>query len=121
MDINALAQTLLAIMLPPLVAVAIEYLRRKIGLERLAYIKAELEAKQELALLAVRFAEQTFKTAKGYEKYDYAAEWLTERLGEKGIIISASEIKGFVEAALRMIKDEFGETWADISAGTSTQ
>ena len=91
-------------------AVFIAYLRRKGWLET---IETELLAKQELAALAVRFAEQFYFDLDGPEKYIRASVWLSERLAEKGIKFSADEIRGLIEAALREIKDQFGNEWAN--------
>mgnify|MGYP000873546341 FL=1 len=110
--IVSLAYDLLSILLPVLAVMAAEWLRRKIGAERLQRIQQELETKQELAALAVRFVEQAFKDLHGEDKYNQAADWLAARAQEKGIEITTSEIKGLVEAALRAFKDEFGEGWA---------
>jgi len=108
-----LAYDLLAVLIPVLMAMAIEFLRRHLGVENLKKIQQTLEAKQELALLAVRFVEQAFKDLHGQDKYDQAAEWLYARAQENGFDISDEEIKGLIEAALRKLKDEFSEEWKD--------
>ncbi len=87
----------------------IAYLRRKGWLDK---IETELLIKQELATLAVRFAEQFYRDMGGPDKYVQASIWLSARLAEKGIEISAEETRGLVEAALRELKDEFGNAWA---------
>ena len=89
-----------------------EWLRRKLGVERLAKIQRELETKQELAALAVKFVEQSF-AGKSEDKFTAAADWLAGRLAEKGISVSTAEITGLIEATLRAFKDEFGEGWAN--------
>lgn len=96
---------------------AIAYLRKRLGVEGMQRIETELALKQELALLAVRFAEQAFQDLKGQEKYDKAADWLANRSEEVRLSITAEEIKGLIEAALRAFKDEFGEEWARKKAG----
>jgi hypothetical protein len=65
-----------------------------------------------MAVLAVRFVEQVYVDLHGQEKYEKAAEWLSTRLLSKGLDVSAGEIKGLIEAALRELKDSFGEEWA---------
>lgn len=108
-----LAYDATAIILPVLAALVVELIRRKLGLEKMKKIQEELQAKQELAALAVRFAEQAYKDLHGEDKYNQAADWLAARARERGIKITSSEIKGLVEAALRAFKDEFGEQWAE--------
>ena len=110
--IVALAYDLLAIILPFLAVAAVELLRRKLGVEKMQRIQKELEAKQELATLSVMFVEQAYQEYKGPQKYHTAAEWLSKRAQEQGLKISAEEIQGLIEAALRGFKDEFGEEWA---------
>lgn len=66
----------LSILVPALCAIAIELIRRKLGLENIRKVQHELENKKELANLAVKFVEQAYKDIKGQEKFDKAAEWL---------------------------------------------
>lgn len=91
---------------------AVAWFRKRLGVEGMKRIEAELAAKQELAALAVRFVEQVYKDIHGEAKYQKAAEWLAARVGELGLKITPEEIKGLIEAALRTFKDEFGEEWA---------
>jgi len=107
-----LAYNALGILVPALVLIMIELLRRKLGLEKMRKIQGELEIKEELASLAIKFVEHACKDLHGQEKYDQAANWLAARAQERGIQANPDEIKGLLEAALRMAKDEFGEQWA---------
>ena len=107
-----LAYDLLAILIPVLAALAVEYLRRRLGTEKVKRIQEELATKQELATLAVRFVEQVYKDLHGPDKYQKAAEWLAARAQEHGLKLTADEIKGLIEAALRQLKDAFGNEWA---------
>lgn len=107
-----LAYDLLAILIPTLAALAVEYLRRRLGTEKVKRIQEELATKQELATLAVRFVEQVYKDLHGPDKYQKAAEWLAARAQEHGLKLTADEIKGLIEAALRQLKDAFGNEWA---------
>jgi hypothetical protein len=50
----------LSILIPALCAIAIELLRRKLGLENIKKVQCELENKKELASLAVKFVEQAY-------------------------------------------------------------
>ena len=108
----AIVENILIILVTLAAGFIVAYIRKRIGIEGLQKIEAELALKQELAALAVRFVEQAFRDLKGEEKYNRAAEWLAERAGEIGMTITAVEIKGLIEAALRAFKDEFGEEWA---------
>lgn len=45
--IQIISYNLLAVLIPALVALAVEYLRRKLGVEKLKQIQEELAAKQE--------------------------------------------------------------------------
>lgn len=91
---------------------AVAWFRKRLGVEGMKRIEAELAAKQELAALAVRFVEQVYKDIHGEAKYQKAAEWLAARAGELGLKVTPEEIKGLIEAALRTFKDKFGEEWA---------
>ncbi len=105
-------ENLLIVIITLAAGFAVAFIRKKIGTEGMQKIELELSLKQELAMLAVRFVEQVYKDFKGEEKYSFAAIWLVNRIGELGLKISESEVKGLIEAALRTFKDEFGEQWA---------
>lgn len=107
-----LAYDILAILLPILAVMLAEWLRRKIGVESLQRLQKELETKQELAALAVKFVEQVYVDYDGEDKYLNAMKWLNQRAQELGISISIEEAQGLIEASLRAFKDEFGEGWA---------
>ena len=111
-QILALFWNTLGILIPAGCLLAVELLRRKLGLEKMRRIQTELETKQELAGLAIRYVEQAYKDLKGQAKYNQAANWLAARAQERGIKITPDEVKGLIEAAVRMAKDEFGEDWA---------
>jgi len=108
----SLAYDALALLIPALVVISIELLRRRLGLERIKKIQEELATKQELAKIAVKFAAQAYKDLGGPGKFEEAADWLASQALAIGIKISADEIKGLIEWALREIKDELGEEWA---------
>lgn len=92
----------------------IALLKEKYGVEALQRVQKELETKQELAYLAVKFVEQAYKDLDGKEKYTQAAVWLSNRIEEIGLEITEDEIKGLIESTLRHIKDELGEEWAEV-------
>lgn len=95
-------------------ALLVAWLKKRLGVEGMKQIEAELAMKQELAALAVRFVEQVYKDLHGPDKYQKAAEWLVARAQGHGLRLTADEIKGLIEAALRAFKDEFGEGWAKV-------
>jgi LL-H family phage holin len=103
------------VLAPILVALLAEYLRRKIGVERLKAIQEELVAKEDLVLIAVQFVEQAFKNAGGEEKLNEALIWVLNEAGKRGIKVSEAEIKGMIESCLRAFKDVYGEDWAKSS------
>lgn len=103
------------VLAPILVALLAEYLRRKIGVERLKAIQEELVAKEDLVLIAVQFVEQAFKNAGSEEKLNEALIWVLNEAGKRGIKVSEAEIKGMIESCLRAFKDVYGEDWAKSS------
>ncbi len=113
--VTNIAAQILAVMLPVLVAGLVELVRRKIGVEGVKKIDQELATKKEMASLAIRMAEQMG----GQDKFNQAASWLSARAEESGFKVTPDEVKGLIEAAVRMAKDEFGEQWANIVAEPS--
>lgn len=107
-----LTGNLLTVLIPILAGLAVEYLRRRLGTEKMKRIQEELTAKQNLALLAVRFTEQVYTNLHGEEKFNKAAEWLVAQAAKMGLQLTANEVKGIIEAALRELKDAFGNEWA---------
>jgi len=116
MKVDALIMTIIENIMIILVTLAagfiVAFIRKRIGTEGMQKVVLELALKQELAELAVKFAEQVYRDFKGDEKYTMAAIWLADRIGELGLEITESEVKGLIESALRTLKDEFGEQWA---------
>lgn len=108
-----LAYNLIYLLAALLAAFSVALLKRKLGTEKMRQIEAEMALKQDLAVLAVKFVEQAWTDLHGEAKYNHAAAWLSGRAGELGLKVSDSEIKGLIEAALRSLKDEFGEEWAN--------
>lgn len=107
-----LAYDALAILVPALVALGIAWLSKRLGVEGVAKLRQQLEAKQALALAAVRFAEQAFYDFDGPRKYNEAATWMQQMAARYGLQVTEDEIKGLIESALRLLKDEFAEQWA---------
>lgn len=109
----SLLYNLIYIMAALMAAFFVGFLKQKFGTEKLKKFQSELELKQDLAILAVKFAEQAYRDLKGQQKYDHAAAWLASRASFLDLKITEDEIKGLIEAALRSLKDEFGEEWAE--------
>lgn len=107
-----LLYNLLLVLVTLLAGYAVAWVRKKIGVEGMKRIEAELATKQELATLAVRFVEQTYKYLHGEAKFSKAAEWLIAQAGRIGLKLTEDEVKGLIEAALRELKDAFGNEWA---------
>jgi len=105
---------ILAILIPALIAIAIELLRRKLGLESLKKVDAELKTKQEFAMLAIKFVEQAYSELHGEKKANEAIKWMSDRLKENNINVSENEVKGLLESALRITKDSLGENWVNV-------
>lgn len=93
-------------------AFLVGYLKQRFGTEKLKKFQSELELKQDLAILAVKFAQQAYDKFQGETRYDHAATWLSSRASFLKLKITDNEIEGLIEAALRSLKDEFGEDWA---------
>jgi LL-H family phage holin len=113
MTLEQIALNALSILIPALVAILVEFLRRKLGLEKIRKIEAELLAKKELAQLAVKMAEEMYKAGHGPEKFKEATKWLAEELQKKGIKVTDTEIEGLINSALREIKDQLGQEWVN--------
>lgn len=110
--IMAVIENLLMIIVAVVASYAVALIRKRLGVEGMQKFEIELALKQELAVIAVRFVEQAFRDFKGDEKYNMAADWISDRASEKGIKITPAETKGLIEAALRAFRDEFGESWS---------
>ena len=106
-----LATVALTILIPILVGFAVEWLRKKVGAQNIENIKEQLYLKQELAEAAVKFVQQVWTNADGSRKYHEAAVWLSLRAAEIGLVLSANEIKGLIEAAVKDGKWRFSEAW----------
>ncbi len=106
-----------AILLPAVATVLgvliMQLVVRAVGTEKIKKVAAELDAKQELAMLAVRFVEQFYVELSGPQKYDKAAHWMATQMKAKGFEVDYDEIQGMIESAVRSMKDAFGEEWAE--------
>ena len=88
-------------------ASAIMFLIKKLLISQNIKIKnTEINIKKELAVLAVKFVEQKFEQIENEKKFEEAAKWLSERLGEAGIRVSKEELEGLIESAVKGFKTE---------------
>lgn len=104
MDINQVAIDAALYLTPILAALLGEYLRRKIGTEKIKKIQTEIAAKSELTTAAVNFAEQAYQDLDGAGKYEQALTWLTEQAKKVGLKITVDEAKGLIESAVLALK-----------------
>ncbi|WP_422448562.1 phage holin [Thermoanaerobacterium sp. DL9XJH110] len=110
----------LAILITVVVAMLIGLLKKKLGVEGLKKVQEELTAKQELALLAVKAVEQLWGgVLHGDEKVEKATEIISEQATKIGLNISSEEIRTLIEWAVRTMKDELGEEWANATKATA--
>lgn len=113
-------ESALTVLIPAVLALVIEWLRRRLGTEKLQKIQQELATKQNLARMAVLFVEQAYRDLDGPEKYAMATEWLSGRAKEHGITITPEQIEGLIEAAVRTFKDLYGSDWATDAKAVET-
>jgi LL-H family phage holin len=106
-----MAYDVLAIVVPALVTLGIAWLYRRLGVERVAQIREQLETKRGLAEAAVLFVQQVYWELDGPAKYDQAAAWLSDMAARYGLHVTDDEVKGLIEAALKLLKAEFAEQW----------
>lgn len=114
---DALLQLLfdiIAVLVPVLVGYLVAWLQKRLGVEKMQQIKQEIETKQELARIAVQFVQQAYKDLGGPEKYEKAAEWLSNMATQMGLKLSANEVKALIEAALKQLKAELGDAWNNL-------
>jgi len=88
------------------------WLRQKLSAEGVKGAHHALAAKQDLAIVAVKYAEQAMKDALGGEKYRAATGWVKQQAGKIGLDFSDEEIGALIEWAVRECKDQFGDQWA---------
>jgi hypothetical protein len=109
--ITSLATDALSILIPAVAAMTIEFIRRKMGTEKMRHIQQELEAKQDLSIIAVRYVEQAYKDLHGADKFALAANWLADKAKAHGLKISPDEIEVLIESGIRCLKDAYSEEW----------
>jgi LL-H family phage holin len=73
-------------------------------------IVEQIMAKEELALIAVQFVEQTYWRLSGPEKLNAAVEWLSKQLKAKNINVTPNEIHALIESAVY----EMNSAWIEL-------
>ena len=91
----------------------IAFLKKKVGLENLKKIDAELSTNEEMAKLVVLYIQKKFETADGETKFNEAYIALSEMLEKKGINLTETEIQVLIESSLKLLKKEFGDIWKE--------
>jgi len=104
---------IIAVLVPILVAYLVAWIQKRLGSEKVQKIIYELETKKELARIAVMFVQQAYKDLGGPEKYEKAAEWLSDMSEYMGLDLTPDEVKALIEAVLKELKAELGEAWED--------
>jgi len=102
---------LLELAVTALAVYGLAYLKARFGTETLQRVNEELQLKQDLVAVIVKYVEQAFYDLEGPQKLDLATNLVAEQLGKLGLTIDGDEIKTLIEAAIREFKDVFGEEW----------
>jgi hypothetical protein len=67
---------------------------------------------KELVVDGVLFVQEKFWEYSGEEKFEFAKQWVIERLNEKGIDVSMEWLEGLIDAVVKQLRAEFGdESW----------
>lgn len=114
MDQEALFNLIVTILTVAINVVAyflVKYLKTKAGVETLREIETYLLSKQELAKIAVLFAQQMYKSFDGEIRYQKALQKLTELFDNYGFEIDDAELDALIESMLKQLKMEFSEEW----------
>lgn len=101
MDYSYLIQNFLYFFLLAVIYYSVKLIKKRIT-------KEQLEIIEILALRAVQYAEQKFRTG---EKFEEAASFLVNEAKKRGIVLSNKEVEATLEATLRSLKDKYGEQW----------
>jgi hypothetical protein len=106
-----LAFQILALLIPAVVALLLELLRRKIGIERLRQADTEYNRKKDLVETGVLFVQQSFEHLDGPAKYQEALKFTAKQFHANGLKVDEEEIASLIEATVKLLKSEFGEQW----------
>jgi LL-H family phage holin len=109
--LNTIIMTTITIGLPLLITLIFKYLNAKIGVEKMAIIEQEILNASLLAETAVTYIQQKYPNLTSEGKRQEAIDWLIIELDNRGIELTSEQINAYLEAALKVVKDSFGENW----------
>lgn len=101
-----------------LASFVVALLKRRLGVEKLKQIEAELTAKQEIVDTVVLFVQQVYSAYGGEEKYKMALARATDLMNKKGLKITPEELESLIESSVKVMKKEFGDAWKKEVHGT---
>lgn len=100
----AFVAAITSILIPALIGIAIQWIRKQVGIQRLEEIQRELYIKQELVTKGIIFAEQAYKEANGNVKFNHALNWIVKQLAFLKINTTTDEIHGFIDSLVAEVK-----------------
>jgi len=104
---------ILAILIPALIGLLFELIRKRLGEVSYRKLIAQLKYKRGLAWTAVTFVEQVSKVVdrklSSKEKFDKAAQWLETEAKRDGISLTSEQIEGLIEAAVGILNGVVSE------------
>ena len=111
-------QALLIILIPFFSTQLLKWMSHKIGTQKLAKIKSELDTKSGFAYAVVLFVQQTAKDLDAEGKLGLAEKHLIQRLQGAGLKVNIDEVDILIESVLKTAKNTFGEQWNNLPAPT---
>lgn len=109
--LNTIIMTTITIGLPLLITLIFKYLNAKIGVEKMAIIEQEILNASTLAETAVTYIQQKYPNLTAENKKQEAINWLILELDNRNIVLTKEQINAYLESALKIAKDSFGENW----------
>ena len=89
----------------------VQFLRKKIGVEKMKAIEAELAAKQEIVDAVVLFVQQVYEAYDGKDKFNKAMLTASKWITAKGFTVTPEELQSMIESSVKLFKKEFAEQW----------
>jgi len=112
MLLNALMDLLIVVGIV-LITFVIAYVKKMLGVETMKKLNAELTNKQAIVDVVVLFVQQVYEKYDGEQKYSIALETASTWMMEKGMTVTADELRSMIEASVKALKVEFGEAWSE--------
>ena len=109
--------SLVVLLMSGLIGILISWLKKKLGVEKMKQLVAEIENKQAIIDAVVLCVQQLYESLEGREKYDKAFKLASQWLGEKGLNVTANELKVLIESSVKKMKKEFADNWQEAFAG----